>query len=266
MYKSIGAYQIPRTDVWEWSDGTFPKRPIYISVPNGEAPADGFPVLFVLDGNAWFGAITEISRLQTRPPHGYQPAIIVGIGYETDEPFCRQSRFYDYTEQVNELELGALKHVTASQTGGIHRFLEWMEYELIPELEKQYPLHTENRALFGHSLGGLCVLHTLIHKSHLFSTYLAGSPSIWWKDGYLKEQIHSFDTEKEKRLLIGVGENEKGHMVELAQWMYEQCKERQCIEAQYTCIEDTGHMSVVPPFLNKALKFFLATGLESGRL
>ncbi|MCM2677354.1 alpha/beta hydrolase [Alkalicoccobacillus plakortidis] len=266
MFKQTGAYQVPNTIVWESSDGNFPKRQIYISIPSVEAPSDGFPVLFVLDGNAWFGAITEFSRLQTRAPHGYPPTIIVGIGYETDEPFCRQSRFYDFTEKVDSSELGQLKQVQANQTGGVSSFLQFFENELIPSLEKAYPLHQTKRALFGHSLGGLCVLHTLIHKSSLFSTYIAGSPSIWWKEGYLKELVHSFKSLDVKDILIGVGENEKGHMVDDAEWMYEQIRGKDHIEAQYICIPDTGHMSVVPPFLNTALKFFLATGAESGRL
>ena len=266
MFKQTGSYQIPNTVVWECSDEGFPKRRIFISIPTGEVPRDGFPVMFVLDGNAWFAAVTEISRLQTRPPHGYPPAIIVGIGYETMEPFCRKSRFYDYTEQVDSSELGFLKQVEASQTGGISHFLDFLEHMLIPALEKEFPLHKTNRALFGHSLGGLCVVHTLIKRNNLFSTYLAGSPSIWWKGGYLKELIHSFNLKENKRIIIGVGEKEKGHMVDDAKWVYEQLEKQPNIEAQYVCIGGTGHMTVVPPFLNSALKFFLANGLESGKL
>lgn len=265
MFTKKGAYQLPRSEVWQWeAEGV--GRSVFISVPQEPPPRDGFPVLMALDGNAVFASLTETVRLQTRPPHGYPPAIVVGIGYPVDEPFSRNDRFFDYTVKAERDERGPIKG-DWPETGGIEAFLTLIEEELLPSLESAYCLHPTKRALFGHSLGGLCVLHTLFTRGHLFETYLAGSPSIWWKNRYVKQIAQTYShSKRSKHVLIGVGGNEKGHMMDDAEDMAAILAEIPGMDVSFITIEEAGHIRVLHPFISEAIRTFLATGEESGRL
>ncbi|KAL4969815.1 alpha/beta hydrolase [Aspergillus stella-maris] len=48
------------------------------------------------------------------------------------------------------------------------------------------------RALFGHSYGGLFVLHTLFTRPAAFNVYLAASPSIWWNERFILTEAEQF--------------------------------------------------------------------------
>lgn len=48
-------YVMPETEWWDLTAEDGAVYRIYGSHPQGEAPKDGYPVLFVLDGNAMFG-------------------------------------------------------------------------------------------------------------------------------------------------------------------------------------------------------------------
>lgn len=73
---------------------------IYISMPLHKAPLSGFPVIYLLDAHSVFGTMTETIRAQSRFPDrtGVEPAIVIGIAYETDAPF-HPSRHYDFTDE-----------------------------------------------------------------------------------------------------------------------------------------------------------------------
>ena len=56
---------------------------ILISKPEGEVPySGGYPVIYVLDGNAYFASLHEAKRAQEQ----FRQAIIVGIGYPGEAP------------------------------------------------------------------------------------------------------------------------------------------------------------------------------------
>jgi hypothetical protein len=53
--------------------------------PPVPAPAEGFPILYVLDGNAMFATAAQAVALQMRRPQvtGVPPGLVVGIGPST---------------------------------------------------------------------------------------------------------------------------------------------------------------------------------------
>lgn len=63
-------------------------------------------MIYLLDANSVFGTMVEAMRMQSRRPEktGVVPAVIVGIGYETDAPFD-PGRYYDFTLPVPPAEL-----------------------------------------------------------------------------------------------------------------------------------------------------------------
>lgn len=148
---------------------------IFIAVPSVPAPAAGFPVLYALDGNATFPTLALMGRSRggrARDP-GRVPPVIVGIGYAVDQPYSI-ARGRDYTPPTGS--------AGPATEGGVELFLDFIERELKPLVATLAPIDPARQALYGHSYGGLCTLHTLFTRPAMFQTYIAASPSIWYGD------------------------------------------------------------------------------------
>lgn len=150
---------------------------VFVSVPASPPPAEGYPVLYVLDGNAAFPVAAFLARSaeSRREVTGLAPPVVVGIGYPGAEDFDVTARRRDYT-------IGPDDRSDAATAGGAEHFLDFIEQELKPLLAARHPIDRKRQALFGHSFGGLFVLHALFSRPASFTTYLASSPSIWWQD------------------------------------------------------------------------------------
>ncbi|WP_233568075.1 alpha/beta hydrolase [Cohnella faecalis] len=154
---------------------------ILIARPADPPPPGGYPIIFALDGDATFFTLAEAVRLQTRKPHGYDPAIVVGIGYPSGEPFDMTRRCFDFTIPAEEGTLPVRPDGCPwPESGGADRFLDFLEFELFPFVGTRFEVDSARQTIFGHSLGGLFVLHALFARTGLFANYAAGSPSIWW--------------------------------------------------------------------------------------
>jgi predicted alpha/beta superfamily hydrolase len=175
---------------------------ITVGLPLIAFPEKGCPVLYVLDGNWYFGSAVEAVRV-------YAPgAVVVGIGYPNDQPYIERvlerhehipayikdqpafrtvtylERFYDLSlpasDEVLAGDLDASIQIRAKDVGGLDSFLEVIETEIKPRVAALAPIDSSSQAIFGHSLGGLAVLHALFVAPDAFRTFIAASPSIWW--------------------------------------------------------------------------------------
>ncbi|MFM1654870.1 alpha/beta hydrolase-fold protein [Brevibacillus sp. B_LB10_24] len=78
VWPATAKYAIPGTRQFAMrAKNTGREYRIFVSVPDTPAPPEGYPILYVLDGNASFGSLTEAMRLQARGPHGIEQAVIV---------------------------------------------------------------------------------------------------------------------------------------------------------------------------------------------
>lgn len=66
-------------------------------------------------------------------------------------------------------------------TGGSAKFIEFIEKELQPLVQRQYRVN-ESKTIVGQSLGGLLATEVLYRKPQLFDNYVIVSPSLWWDD------------------------------------------------------------------------------------
>lgn len=262
-------FTIPSTEQWRMMS-TYDENKeyrIFVYLPTGTPPVDGYPILYLLDANALFGSMVEAVRLQTRKPHGYDPIVVVGIGYETNEPFDLEGRFLDYTIPASVEELPLRKNgMEWPKVGGADLFIHFIENELKPKIEARYPINKSKQALFGHSLGGFFTIYTLFNKTDAFQTYIAGSPSIWWKNQYLTSLENTFcqtfkenKYQEEKSLFIGVGGKEKQSMIEDARDMYDRllAQNMNPFRLDFRKFDEEGHVTVLHPFISRALEFFL---------
>lgn len=192
---------------------------IMLASPQTPPPADGYPVIYLLDAEMCFGTAVEAVRWQTKPPKGYDPAVVVGIGYPTRLDRVRE-RFMDYTTPADLAHLPVRGNGEPwPPLGGADAFLDFIEQELMPAVEARYPVDRSRQAFIGHSMGGFLVLHALFTRASVFRTYVAGSPSIWWNGHALLEEEIAFRRRLQERTAgqkSGARSGEKAKVAERA--------------------------------------------------
>lgn len=141
--------------------------------PVSARPKPPTGILVVLDGQALLGNTVEtIKALATEAGSAeLNNWIILGIGNIW-------TRDRDYTPS-RQLQVPHMDSMSAAQTGGVFPFLQFMERELMPVINRRYP-QLKQRILLGHSFGGLAVLECFVRKPGLFTHYIAADPSLWW--------------------------------------------------------------------------------------
>ncbi|PYB74540.1 alpha/beta hydrolase [Pseudomonas soli] len=180
---------------------------LWIGKPQRPAPASGYPVLWMLDGNA---AISALAPQQLQALANGQAPLLVAIGYQTDQRIERSARTYDYTPVVPGLA-EQRDPLTGQASGGVDAFLDLLEQRMRPMVAAVAPIDAQRQMLWGHSYGGLAVLHTLFTRPWLFSDYAAASPSLWWNDGAILKEAHFLRgrlSDRHPRLLLMRGSAE----------------------------------------------------------
>lgn len=246
------------------------------------------PVVYLLDGNGTFPIATAATAMQSRRPErtGVRPAIVVGIGYPTTLWIDAERRTYDYTPPVPEDALPQRPGRDGwSRTGGADEFLDFIADELQPMITAEFNADRDQSTLFGHSFGGLFVLHTLFTRPAVFRNYAAASPSIWFGGDHLMQAKARFKAAQpvlsKRRLLVTVGSLEQaeaqsadGSSADYDSWirrnkMVENAKglasdlatmDPAALAVTYTEFEDENHASVLPAAISRALRFSLMSG------
>jgi hypothetical protein len=201
-------------------------------------PPKGYPVIYLFDGDGYFGSMAEAVRMNGNAPQ----AIVVGIGYPHDAAWPKTvldkhqplapayaaapphdaaaglARMYDLTLPASEETLkaasGGVLTVRPQDVGGIDELLKTIETDIKPRVYALAPVDKSNQTLFGHSLGGLAVVEALFTEPQAFRTFVAASPSIWWGDEAVLKHEAAFDAaitsgQAAPRVLITVGSEEE---------------------------------------------------------
>ncbi|MCK0131925.1 alpha/beta hydrolase-fold protein [Flavobacteriaceae bacterium F08102] len=142
-------------------------RKFWIQLPEYYSPKRSYPVVYVLDGAVHLNAVSVMHSYYSG---GFIPEmILVGVSNQ-------QHRNRDLTPS-KLMDGPQLSYI--NESGGAEKFTQFLADELIPYIEKKYPV-TSYRTLIGHSYGGLFTIHTLLHHQELFANYLAIDPSLDW--------------------------------------------------------------------------------------
>ncbi|WP_411817811.1 alpha/beta hydrolase [Hyphococcus sp. DH-69] len=197
---TTNAYVMPETEVWDMETAHGDKYRLYVSRPEGDAPDGGYPVLYVLDGNAMFAGFAEARRIQSVYNSGLDKMIVVAIGYPNNELYDGR-RMDDFTPSIKNPELKALYKDYAS--GGRDDFLKFLLEQVRPEIANRYPVNEDRQSLFGHSLGGLFALHVLYSNPGAFHSIIAASPTIWWDDQFILAEERAYAERIKKNRLLG---------------------------------------------------------------
>jgi len=133
-----------------------------VRLPGSYDPSQQYPVLYLLDSNAFFGIATFTLFLDHVPD-----MIVVGIGYDV--------RSMEEWLQLRELDFKIPEVKDAPPDSHADRFLAALKQEIIPFVETNYPVIPTERSIYGFSSSGFFVLYTLCQEPNLFRRYLSGS-------------------------------------------------------------------------------------------
>ena len=126
--------------------------------------------------NVSAGAVSDLAARSLVPE-----AIVVGIGYPSQDVDQTKGRFRDYT--VANSVYG---------TGGAGAFLRFLAEELFPHIEAKYRALSTGRTISGHSLGGFFALHSLMQPAPLFENFIAADPSFADAKAALFDEVAAF--------------------------------------------------------------------------
>lgn len=176
------------------------KRILNIYLPEGYNPKDGlkYPVIYLLDGSADEDFIHIVGLVQYNSfewINQIPKSIVVGI--------ATVDRRRDFTFPTT-IEDDKKAYPT---TGHSNKFIEFLETELQPFIEKKYKTNN-SKTIIGQSLGGLLATEILFKKPTMFNIYIIISPSLWWDNGSLLNQnseILNATFTQQTAIYIGVG-------------------------------------------------------------
>ena len=205
----VPGYTLPSTQVWDMPSDSGDIYRILLSFPKEEdAPANGYPVLYVLDGNASFASFAETRRLLEYYDLG--KALIVGVGYPTDDAYDAR-RTADFLYPV-PYPKGSTQRQAPLKGNGRDKFLDFLTGKLRTEISKRYKIDLDRQSLFGHSFGGLFALHALYARPQAFQSIVAASPSLGWNTQEMLREERGFaarlasgEVTKMSRLMVVAG-------------------------------------------------------------
>lgn len=178
---------------------------IFRAIPKTAAPPAGFPILYLLDGNAIFDDLT--AELLARAPG----LIVIGLGYDTPRKFAMVERTLDYTPRRTGEGPQPDPLRPERRIGGAFEFLPLLTGDLRILSEEGLVVDPTRRVLGGHSFGGLMTLITLYRQPDAFSAYAPISPSLWWAMEPMErlERQADWNLKSRKRLFISLGDKEQ---------------------------------------------------------
>ncbi|MDO6518508.1 alpha/beta hydrolase [Zobellia uliginosa] len=160
---------------------------IYLPLNYASDSLKTYPVIYLLDGSkdedfihisgiVQFGSFSWIRMLPE--------SIVVGIG--------NRDRKKDFTFPSQNKQ----DQKEFPTSGKSKNFIAFIEKELQPFITSNYRT-TKTKTIIGQSLGGLLATEILFKKPHLFDNYIIVSPSLWWNDEKLLEEVPTaYDTPK----------------------------------------------------------------------
>ncbi len=153
-----------------------------------------YPVLYILDGDIHFHATTGVINHMSNPQNNgntrIPEMIVVAIPNTKD-------RMHDLTPNNSTMGFDGKENKQFATTGGGPKFLQFLEKELMPVIEKNYRT-IAHRTFVGHSLGGLTVLHSFLTQPGLFQNYIAIDSSLWWDQEVMNKWADEYVAENKE--------------------------------------------------------------------
>jgi predicted alpha/beta superfamily hydrolase len=173
----------------------------------GKAPATGYPVMYLLDGNALFDSFSQ--QRATLPT---SPMILVAVGYPISDKFDFTRRAWDYTPPQEDGSPDPDPLKPERNGGGAEQFYDWLSQTLKPRIATQWQVNPQRQAIYGHSYGALFALHTLLRHTDAFTDWIIVSPALWRSGPQIEQGLTQFAAtahHHRSRVLLLSGANEQ---------------------------------------------------------
>lgn len=222
-----------------------------------------YPVLYVLDGKYSFTSISSVRDMMDLGKE-LKDIIIVAIeGQNSTQTDWLASRHQDFTPssmpQADTL-WGKMMNIPLHKmkSGGAESFLNTLEKNIIPFVEARYKA-SDDRGIFGHSLGGLFAGYCLLNKPNLFKRYGINSPSFWWNNSEIVKYEKVFSQSQPAlpvKVFLSVGAAEDPMMLSAYNAFTTAFKNRNYkgLKVSSHIFEGETHLSVVPACTSRSLK------------
>ena len=147
---------------------------LLVSLPEDYAKSGKtYPVLYALDG--WHFPLMAFLQNNNIFSKRMPPVIIVNVSHwPAKEAVTLRARDFTPTKTSRE-----------ANSGGAAAFLDFVEHDLVPFVDRTYRTITSDRGLLGHSYGGLFAIYCLEQRPALFQRIVAASPAVGWDDRLL---------------------------------------------------------------------------------
>jgi len=214
---------------------------------------DDYPVVYVTDANYLLPSVAASYLAQATDE--LPKMIIVGIGWNV--PSISRIRFRDLTPSCDK-DYQARSSMTDKECGHADRFVEFIDNELQPFIDKRYRT-TEDNTLIGYSLGGLFALHVLFNHPDTFDRYIIGSASMNWDNRFVfraEERYAKANKDLHKAVYISSGSEEGDRTIPNAYLMQAQLLERDYprLNVHVEVLSDETHMTSINPFALRGLR------------
>ncbi|WP_447640741.1 MULTISPECIES: alpha/beta hydrolase [Chitinophagaceae] len=149
----------------------------WVRLPQHYNATEKYPVIYVLDGEMYFPIVsTGQGFLDGNNRLSPNKSIVVAI---------------ENTDRTRDLTptpaISVKGNATMENSGKGEQFLQFLQNELIPQIEKQYSV-SNRRILIGHSFGGLAATYFFLKHPASFTDYIIIEPALWWDDSKLLAQ------------------------------------------------------------------------------
>lgn len=223
---------------------------VHISLPPDYDPEQKYPLLMMTDGIWRLGDHVTLRSLMTEGK--MEPVIVVSVGYPNDYA-AGTIRERDFLDQPD-------------------LFLQFLVENLLPVLNENYSIDTENTTLTGHSYGGCFMLYSLMHNDTIgrntFENYCIASPITdqtfyngrvsYFEELYYARNSNVFPV----NLYFTVGEMEGTAFIGQIEDLMSALEQRNYLglSMKYDLFEGVYHNDVFWPTIQNAAVLFYGTG------
>jgi predicted alpha/beta superfamily hydrolase len=181
------------------------RRTVRVYFPQNYSSNQGFPVIYMFDGQNIFDASTSFAgewRVDETLDSLFRTrtfgAIVVAIYHGEAE------RINEYTPWPNDQKVG----------GDGAQMARFIVRDLKPYIDRHYRTlpDRDNTAIIGSSLGGLMALYTALEYPEVFGMAGVFSPSLWWSEKAF-EQMTRFRKRRFQKIYMLGGEKESETLV-----------------------------------------------------
>jgi predicted alpha/beta superfamily hydrolase len=166
------------------------ERTVFVALPESYGRgAARYPVVYLTDAN-WNFAHTRSSAQLLARNRIIPEVIIVGVTHPDRVRDLYATRA-DFTHNGRTIRFPT--------SGNADQFLEFIDRELIPWVERSYRT-SRLRILAGHSAGGHFALHAMRTKPDLFQVVIAASPWLAWDEKKELRMLTPFVSSRELRV------------------------------------------------------------------